>query len=255
MVNSPLLSVQLFTLRSIEDDSLMLDAVAKAGFTHVELFGAKLALGESLAARMTQRGLRATGSHVALADLASDLDRVVENAQAFGITSLFVPSVPVPQRDMAADGWRALGAQLASLSAQLERHGMTLGYHNHDWDLRLKDDNKTALDLIFEAAGSAAVGWEADIAWLTRAGVDPVWWLKRHASRLVAAHVKDLSRPGQNDQEAGWADVGSGILDWKVLWPAAIAAGAKAMIVEHDRPLDPERTIAASHRYLKGNIL
>ena len=255
MVDLPILSVQLFTLRAIEDDQLMLDAVAAAGYSHVELFGAKLAIGDPLSRLMQERGLRATGSHVALADLITDLDRVVEHARAFEITSLFVPSVPVPQRDMPADGWRALGKQLAGLSEKLARHGIMLGYHNHDWDLNLKEADKTALDLIFETAGSAPVKWEADIAWLVRGGVDPVTWLKRHSGRLVAAHVKDLAPEGQGVEEAGWADVGAGVLDWSALWPEAVSAGAKVMVVEHDRQLDPARTIAKSFRYLKEAVL
>ena len=251
----PAVSVQLFTLRSMESDDAMLDAVKLAGYENIELFGAKLAQGEKLANLMRERGLRASGSHVALADLAEDLRRVVADARAFGITSLFVPSVPVPRRDMPAEGWRDFGKQLAGLSDELARHGMTLGYHNHDWDLKPKDGDKTALDLIFEAAGSAPVQWEADIAWLTRGGVDPRVWLKRHSNRLVAAHVKDLAAAGENEDEAGWADVGAGVLDWKVLWPEAIANGAKVLVVEHDRPLDPARTVANGLRYIKEKLL
>ncbi|WP_117196468.1 sugar phosphate isomerase/epimerase family protein [Rhizobium terrae] len=248
------LSVQLFTLRSIENDSEMLDSVRAAGFEFVELYGAKLAQGRDLAELMAARGLQATGSHVALADLSDNLEAVIDNTRAFNISALFVPSVPVPQRDMPAAGWRDLGKQLAILSDKLSAHGMTLGYHNHNWDLHLKDGDKTALDLVFEAAGSAPVQWEADIAWLTRGGVDPVFWLRRYSSRLSAAHVKDLAPEGQNESEAGWADVGSGILDWKILWPEAIANGAKVLVVEHDKPLNPAATIANSFRYIQESL-
>jgi sugar phosphate isomerase/epimerase len=251
----PLISVQLFTLKSIESDAVALDAVAGAGYEHVELFGAKLALGEALAEELSQRGLKASGSHVALADLVEDMDRVVANARAFGIASLFVPSVPPPRRDMPAEGWRELGKQLAELAEGLERHGISLGYHNHDWDLRPKEGSLTPLDLIFDAAGSAPVQWEADIAWLTRAGVDPLAWLTKYSDRLVAAHVKDLAPAGTNEEEAGWANVGAGVLDWKALWPGALAAGAKVMVVEHDRPLDPARTVEESLRYIRETLL
>ncbi|WP_259665749.1 sugar phosphate isomerase/epimerase family protein [Rhizobium binae] len=233
----------------------MLDAVKAAGYENVELYGDKLGRGMELASRLKATGLRASGSHVALADLVDDLERVVANAQAFELTSLFVPSVPVPQRGMAAEGWRALGQQLADLSDKLWAHNMTLGYHNHNWDLDLKEGDKTALDLVFEAAGSAPVQWEADIAWLTRGGVDPIVWLRRHSHRLTAAHVKDLAPAGQNQEEAGWADVGEGTLDWTVLWPEAVANGAKVMVVEHDRPLDPAKTVTNSFRYLQEKVL
>lgn len=249
------LSVQLYTLRTIEDDDAMLDAVQAAGYRNVELYGAKLAAADRLAPKLKARGLTASGSHVALKDLQEDVYRVVADAQQLGISSLFVPSVPVDRRDMDAAGWRALGADLARLHDVLAPHGITLGYHNHDWDLRRKDGGLAALDLVFEGAGSTPVRWEADIAWLVRGGVDPLTWLDRHRSRLAAAHVKDLAPAGTNEDEAGWADVGHGTLDWKKLWPAAVNCGARFMVVEHDKPLDPARTVARSFAYLKENVL
>lgn len=249
------LSVQLYTLRTLETPAAILDAAKAAGFGYVEFYGGLLAQAESFAPLLAERSLQTSGSHVALKDLVEDPARVVANARLLGITELFVPSVPVDQRDMDAAGWRALGAQMAGLADQLAADGIRLGYHNHDWDLRLKDGDLTALDLVFAAAGSAPLYWEADIAWLVRGGVDPLVWLERHASRLAAAHVKDLAPAGTNDEEAGWADVGAGVLDWTVLWPAAIANGARWMVVEHDKPLNPAQTVANSHRYLAETLL
>ncbi len=60
---------------------------------------------------------------------------------------------------------------------------------------------------------------------------------------------------GTNDEEAGWADVGHGTLDWTKLWPAAVSCGARFMVIEHDKPLDPARTVARSIAYLKENVL
>lgn len=248
-------SVQLYSLRAIEDDARMLDAVKAAGFGHVELYGALFGKADALAPLLRERGLKASGTHVALQDLKDDMSKVAAHAKALGLTSLFVPSVPVPLRDMGADGWRELGRDLALLVEKAARQDLSLGYHTHDWDFRIKEDGKAALDLVFEAAGSAPVEWEADIAWLARAGVDPLVWLDRYAHRLSAAHVKDLAAPGTNEEEAGWADVGAGVLDWRVLWPAALSKGAKVMVVEHDKPLDPARTIANGYRFIQENLL
>ncbi len=88
------LSVQLYTLRTIEDDDAMLDAVQAAGYRNVELYGAKLAAADGLAPKLKARGLAASGSHVALKDLREDLPKVVSDAQQLGISSLFVPPFP-----------------------------------------------------------------------------------------------------------------------------------------------------------------
>ena len=67
---------------------------------------------------------------------------------------------------------------------------------------------------------------------------------------LDAAHVKDIAPAGQNLDQDGWADVGAGVLDWQDLWRACRAAGARWMVVEHDKPADPARTARACYAYL-----
>ena len=165
------------------------------------------------------RGLKASSSHVSLAALRERPDAVIEAGRALGVDQLFMPAVPPEQRDMAAAGWRALGRELGEMSERL-RAQIELGYHNHDWELKRKDGAGTALELIFEAAEGSPLTWQADVAWLVRGGVEPKAWLNRYRSRLTSAHVKDLAPEGQNPDEDGWADVGSGVLDWPVLWRA-----------------------------------
>ncbi len=85
-----------------------------------------------------------------------------------------------------------------------------------------------------------------------RGGVEPKAWLQRYRDRLVSAHVKDIAPEGQNEDEDGWADVGSGVLDWRDLWQACRATGARWMVVEHDKPADPARSARASFAFLEG---
>jgi sugar phosphate isomerase/epimerase len=151
---------------------------------------------------------------------------------------------------MDAAGWRAVGKELGEIAETFEKSGIRLGYHNHHWELTPKEGGTTALELLFEGAGSSPLTWQADVAWLVRGGADPKPWLSRYRDRLTSAHVKDLAPAGQNQDEDGWADVGAGVLDWPDLWQACRAAGARWMVVEHDKPADPARTARASFTYL-----
>jgi sugar phosphate isomerase/epimerase len=94
--------------------------------------------------------------------------------------------------------------------------------------------------------------WEADLAWLVRGGVDPIFWLKKYAGRVPAAHVKDLAPTGQAADEDGWADVGSGTLDWASLLPAMRGAGVELFVVEHDKPSDIGRFARRSREAVAG---
>jgi hypothetical protein len=46
----------------------------------------------------------------------------------------------------------------------------------------------------------------ADLAWIVRGHADPVAEIKRYASRIVSAHIKDIAPAGQCADEDGWAD-------------------------------------------------
>lgn len=244
------LSIQLYTLRSLGELDRILDIVKEAGYGHVETIGSHLDDAENVRAKLDARGLKVSSSHVSVAALRERLDLVVQACQTLGFEQLFMPAVPPEQRQGDAAFWRALGRELGDLAERLRDRGITFGYHNHHWELAPKEGTRTALELIFEAAGTSPLAWQVDIAWLVRGGVDPKGWMERYRDRVVSAHVKDIAPPGQNQDQDGWADVGAGVLDWRDLWLAARAAGAKWMVVEHDKPADPARTARASHAFL-----
>jgi sugar phosphate isomerase/epimerase len=252
MTDTSRLSIQLYTLRSLGGLDAVLDAVAAAGFRNVELVGSHLDDSTRTKAALDARGLSVSSSHVSLAALRGKPDAIVEACRELGFSELFMPAVPQEQRDMDAAGWRALGAQLGALAGMMTEFGIVLGYHNHDWELRPKDGATTALELIFESAGSAPLKWQADVAWLARGGAEPTAWLTRYRDRLTAAHVKDIAPPGGNIDQDGWADVGAGVLDWPDLWRACRENGADWMVVEHDKPADPAATARNSFAYLSA---
>ena len=84
-----------------------------------------------------------------------------------------------------------------------------------------------------------------------RGNADPKEWINRYRSKVTAAHVKDIAPAGQNEDQDGWADVGSGVLDWRSLWRTCREAGARWMVVEHDKPADPARTASNGFAFLQ----
>ncbi len=245
------LSIQLYTLRTLENLDRILDVVAEAGYRYVETVGSHLDDAAGVRAKLDARGLKASSSHVSLATLREQPDAVADACRTLGLTQLFMPAVPPDQRDMDAEGWRDLGRELGRMAERFHQQGITLGYHNHHWELKPKDGAKTALELIFEAARGSPLAWQVDMAWLVRGGAEPKEWLNRYRNLVASAHVKDIAPEGRNEDQDGWADVGAGVLDWRDLWREARAAGAQWMVVEHDKPADPAQTARASFAFLQ----
>jgi sugar phosphate isomerase/epimerase len=250
MSNIDNLSIQLYTLRSLGELDYILDVVKEAGYGHVETVSSHLDDAENVRAKLDARGLKVSSSHVSLAALRERPDAVLQACRILGFDQLFMPAVPPGQRQSEAPFWRALGHELGEIAQRTRYQGITLGYHNHHWELAPKDGAKTALELIFEGAEGSPLAWQVDIAWLVRGGVDPKQWMERYRDRVVSAHVKDIAPAGQNKDQDGWADVGSGVLDWRDLWQAARAAGARWMVVEHDKPADPAETARTSYAFI-----
>ena len=245
-----ILSVQLYSLRAYGDLSHVLGAVAAAGYTRVELVGGHLENAQATRAGLDAHHLEAPTGHVGIAALRDRFDATVAACRTIGVEQLFMPAVPPEQRGMDGAGWTALGHELADLARRLETQGIGLGYHNHDWELRQKEGG-VALDLLFTAAAGSSLTWQVDVAWLVRGGADPKAWIARYRPLVVSAHVKDIAPRGENLDQDGWADVGAGVLDWRDLWRTCRNAGARWMVVEHDKPADPAKSVAASYAFLK----
>ena len=131
--------------------------------------------------------------------------------------------------------------------------GMQLLYHNHAFEME-QIEGKLAIDWMMEAASAANVGFEMDLAWVARGGVDGIELLERYHGRCPRVHCKDLAPAGENEDQMGFADVGHGTLDWAKLLPAAKKAGAEWYIVEHDLPKEPLVSIRRSFEFLKGQL-
>ena len=244
---APTIAIQLYSLRSLDGLTAQLDVASKAGFTAVELTEPQITNGQMTRANLDVRGLKAPSVHVSLASLRERPGEIVAGARTAGADCLVIPAPPFGGSGTDSLGWRALGRELGGLAARLIDTGLALCYHNHHWELQPLPDGSRPLDLVLAEGADGGLRWQADVAWLVRAGVDPTVWLDRHSDRLDSVHVKDIAEPGEAEMEEGWADVGHGTLDWPALWPKCVESGVALMVAEHDRPVDPARFARRSY--------
>jgi sugar phosphate isomerase/epimerase len=161
---------------------------------------------------------------------------------------VIVPYIVAEDRPTDAPGWATLGARLAKASAWFGSKGLRFAWHNHDFEFKALPDGSMPIEHIL----GKDILWEADIAWVARAKVDPKPWIERYRGRMPLVHVKDIAAAGQNLDEDGWADVGQGVLPWADLWRLCVAAGAEIMVAEHDNPNDYERFARRSAQAMRG---
>ncbi|MET0289311.1 MAG: sugar phosphate isomerase/epimerase [Pseudoxanthomonas sp.] len=246
------IAVQMYTLRNLATLEDQLKVVHDAGISAVETVGTQNVSAPELKALLDKYRIKAISTHAQIADLRSDPDRVVAFNKAIGNRTLVVPYLKEEDRPKDAAGWAALGKELGQISKKVEAQGMTLAYHNHDFEL-VDYNGKTGLEIMFAAAGPK-VKTELDLAWVARAGYDPAVFLGKFKGRVFAIHAKDNAPKGQALDEGGFAALGTGVLRWDAILPAAAKAGVTWYIIEHDQPKDPASVVKTGAAFLKAHL-
>ncbi|WP_173915532.1 sugar phosphate isomerase/epimerase [Halobacillus sp. Marseille-Q1614] len=239
-------AVQLYTLRkeTEKDFEGTLRKVADLGFAGVEFAG----LGSYTASEMKQLldelGLKAVSSHVPLEQIKNNLTQVIEVQKTLGSEYIVCPYF---EPEGEADYIKLIGV-LKRAGEMCRLEGITLCYHNHDFELDKLSDGRTALETIFDDVEPADLKAELDIYWLQKAGQDPAAWIDRYQGRTPLIHLKDMT----TDEEQFFAELGTGGVDLEAVLTKGEAAGVKWWIVEQDASrLTPLESLEISINYLK----
>ncbi len=244
-------SFQLYSSRDVASQESFLSRLSELGYTQVEGYGGVYGDPASFAAAMAANDITMPSGHFAIDDMREHFDAMMERAEALGIKHVVVPYLLPDARPADSAGWAALAEELAEIGAKVEATGRTFSWHNHEFEFEALPDGKFPMDILLETAPS--LQWEADLGWVARAGLDPAPYVTKYADRIVAVHVKDIAAEGECLDEDGWADVGTGVVDWAGLIPQIRAAVPNAILVaEHDKPSDVDRFAATSIANMKG---
>ncbi|HEY2037405.1 MAG TPA: sugar phosphate isomerase/epimerase [Steroidobacteraceae bacterium] len=273
--------LQLYTLGEApyRDLDVTLETVARIGYRAVEPVGLMKRTAAQLRAALDRAGLSCPSAHVPLqADasggptLAGDIGKLAADMHRLGVGYVVVPIFPVPERiggprqgedglqylrragrEMTADDWRRMAAQLNEKGAALQREGLGLAYHNHNVEF-MKQGAGTAYDLLLANTDPQTVWFEMDVGWVAAAGVDPIPLLRAHSQRFRLMHVKDIkaSTVPNNAFKMDPADVGAGMLDWKAILPAGYEVGVRHYYVEQEPPFAGPwmEAVRADYEYL-----
>jgi hypothetical protein len=79
--------------------------------------------------------------------------------------------------------------------AKLHEAGITLCYHNHDFEFEILD-GKYGLDWLYQSTNAQYLQAELDTYWIQKGGANPVEYLKSHAGRVPLLHIKDMTADG-----------------------------------------------------------
>ena len=235
------LSFQLYSARNFLPWSSVIPRLAELGYSQVEGFGGVYADASEFRELLDSHGMTMPSGHFfPLGELEDGLEASLAAASKLGMKRVICPA----PEDLWREGtdsanWISLAKRLHEAGKRVNDAGFRFGWHNHHWEFKRLPSGELPMELLLEHAPE--MEWEMDVAWVVRGGADPITWIESHAERITAAHVKDIARDGEKTDEDGWADVGDGVMDWKLLIAALRNAGTDLFIAEHDNPSDWDR--------------
>jgi len=94
--------------------------------------------------------------------------------------------------------------------------------------------------------------YEIDLGWVVAGKADPIYWIKKYASRIIACHLKDFSSIDldliSHDSQCA---VGDGFIDWSSLIHEVKKTNCEVFALEHDDPKDYKEYLLKSIENLK----
>ena len=267
------IALQLYTVRGDmeQDFKGTLQKVKALGYDGVEFAGLFNNAPADINAMCKEIGLVPISAHVPLADMLADVDKVIADYKAIGCEYIVVPYV-TEERRPGGDKFFQMVDEIRAIGEKCKAAGLTLLYHNHDFEFKKLESGEYGLDYLYANVSSDLLQTELDQCWVKYSGLDPVEYLKKYTGRAPVVHLKDFHIEGKqegdpyaliglNENETKkssafeFRPLGNGVQDIPSIIAAAKEAGSKWLVVEQDQPSmgkTPIECAATSMEYLKS---
>lgn len=247
------IALQLYSVRDeLEKDfEGTIRKVKAMGYDGVEFAGLYGQKPSDIKALLAEVGLIPLSAHVPYVDMMADPEKVLREYAEIGCKFVAIPYLTEEYRpgqekfNEVIEGAKMLGKAAKEL-------GMTLLYHNHDFEFE-KINGEYALDILYKEVSADLLETELDTCWVNVGGEYPPSYVRKYSGRAPVVHLKDFSLSGskpkkmyeligidaEEEEEKStfeFRPVGYGQQDIPSILAASEDAGASWVVVEQDMP-------------------
>jgi sugar phosphate isomerase/epimerase len=255
------IGIQLYSLRDEFPKGVenVIAEVSKAGYSWVEAYGYSVKKGfwgltpTQFKQLLDKYSLTCPSAHYEFSEWEKNNDDTILDAYIAAAKTLKQKYVVVPFINPkifdSKESVKAFADKLNKASVKLEKEGLKLAYHNHDFEFKPLGD-KTAYQVLIENT-STNIDFELDLYWAVRANQDVLKLFKTYKGRFSLWHVKDMDKinPKKN------TEVGNGSINFEAYTKEAKLAGLKYPFVEQENfDINPYESIKISAKRLQDII-
>ena len=257
------IGLQLYTLKDIirKDVKGTLQKVAEIGYEELEaysyadgkIFGLPY---QDFSAMVKDLGMSIVSGHYGTGkmmptmkgSLVNDWERAVEDAAKAGQRYTVIAWL-APDERKSIDDYKSTCELLNKSSEVCRKAGITLGYHNHDFEFT-RLDGQVPYEVMLKELDPLVI-MELDIYWSTFSGYEAIDLFKKYPGRFPLWHVKDMDKQDRKKN----SDVGAGSIDYKAILAESKQAGLKHFFIEQEYFIGSQiDSITNGYKHLKGLV-
>jgi sugar phosphate isomerase/epimerase len=225
------IALQVFSIREEAERDFVktMQTVKDMGYDGVELAGLYGYTPDQIRDILKDIGLIPISAHVPYEAFQEDLQGTIQSYVTIGCRYVVIPYLLEDSR-YGTDLFERFMGDVLVIAKACKAAGMTLLYHNHDFEFQKTDEGEYILDYIYRKVPSEDLKMELDTCWAKYSGVDPVAYLKKYHGRSPVVHLKDYN--GKEPFE--FRAVGHGVQDIPAILQESARAGADWVVVEQD---------------------
>jgi sugar phosphate isomerase/epimerase len=248
------IALQLYSVRDdLEKDlTRTIQKVKAFGYDGVEFAGLYDHKPAEIKKILKESGLIPVSAHVPFIELVAEPAKLIGEYAEIGCKYIAIPYL-MPEYRPGAEKFNEVIEGAKILGKTAKDFGMTLLYHNHDFEFT-KINGEYALDVLYKSVSADLLQTELDTCWVNVAGENPSAYLRKYAGRAPVVHLKDFVMPGKkpekmyeligikDENERKDAEVfefrplGLGVQNFPEILKACADADARWVIVEQDAP-------------------
>ncbi len=266
------LGLQLYSVREdLEKDFLgTLKKVKAMGYDGGELAGLYGNSASEVRAMFEEVGLVPISAHVSYQDLMLDIEGTVKAYKEIGCQYIVIPYLPQDLR-YGSEKYPKLVEDMKVIGKVCNENGITLLYHNHDFEFERTEDGEYVLDALYTEITADLLKTEIDTCWVNVGGENPCDYVRKYTGRAPVVHLKDfhgsksenmykligIDSIEEQSNTFEFRPLGYGVQKIQDIVDAARDAGALWVIAEQDEPSMGKSRLECAQMsidYMKKNI-
>ncbi|MCA2984213.1 sugar phosphate isomerase/epimerase family protein [Gemmatimonas sp.] len=244
------IGIELYAVRGAmkANPEKTLEALAKIGYTDVELLWSFKNFGQSIKevkASLEATGLKAPSAHMAPDTILTEWEQRCAEVKELGMTYLIAPGLP-SEANRSIEAVKLWATRFNNAGEVARRYGLWIALHNEPNHEKPVMGQKP-IEVFLAETDPKLVRFQLDVGNMLMGGGDPLDFLQRHRARCWSFHLKNVIADRTKDTE-----LARGVFDLKTFLSAVPELDKKPCFVEQEGSGDELVSAKENLEYLRG---